>query len=70
MLINNEYPPSTRGLVPKSNKDYKAVASYYVGLSFSYVCTCTLFERSDNHTWKFDHMSDTKYASYICVPLP
>jgi len=57
-------------MVPPSPKDYKAVASYYVGLSFSYVTTVTLFEKSENHSWHFDHYTDTKYASYINVPLP
>lgn len=44
LIINNEYPPETRAIVPKSADDYKACASYYVGLTFSHVCTCTLLK--------------------------
>jgi len=42
LIINNEYPPETRCVEPKSDEDYRACASYYVGRTFSYCCTCTL----------------------------
>ena len=44
LIINNEFPPDTRAVVPKSADDYQACASYYVGLTFSTVCTVTLLK--------------------------
>lgn len=51
VIINNEYPPDTRAVVPESPDDYKACAGYYVGLTFSWVCTVTLLKKSNNRTW-------------------
>ncbi|KRX10864.1 Thiolase-like protein [Pseudocohnilembus persalinus] len=70
LIINNEYPPETRAVVPKSPDDYQACASYYVGLTFSTVCTVTLLKKSNNRSWRFFNSSDTIYASHINIPLP
>lgn len=45
-------------MLPKSDTDYKAVASYFVGETFSTVCTCTILEKSDNYSWEFLHHND------------
>lgn len=70
LIINNEQPPPTRAVLPESVTDYKAVASYYVGLTFSHVCTMTILEKTDNHSWKFMHYTSTEYASNINIPVP
>jgi hypothetical protein len=70
LLINMEFPPEGRAVIPKSSDDYKACASYYVGLTFSHACTVTLLEKSNNRSWKFFNSSDTIYATHISIPLP
>lgn len=70
LIINNEYPPDTRAVVPESDDDYKACASYYVGATFSFVCTCTILKKSNNRSWTFFNSSDTKYATHINIPMP
>ncbi|KRX00565.1 Thiolase-like protein [Pseudocohnilembus persalinus] len=70
LIINNEQPPDTRGVLPESVANYKQVASYYVGLTFSHVCTCTILEKSDNYSWKFNHYTKTTVATNINIPLP
>lgn len=70
LIINNEYPPETRSLVPKDDSDYKANASYYVGRTFSFCCTCTLLKGSNNRSWRFFNSSDTIYATHINIPMP
>lgn len=57
-------------MVPKDESDYKAVASYYVGLTFSHVCTCTIFKKSNNFTWNFFQHTNPEYASHISIGLP
>lgn len=70
LIINNEQPPDTRAILPTDITDYKAVASYYVGLTFSNVCTCTIVKKSENNSWVFLNQSDPIYASHISIPLP
>ncbi|KRW98364.1 Thiolase-like protein [Pseudocohnilembus persalinus] len=70
LITNNEHPPMTRPMLPKDPSDYRQVASYYVGLTFSWACTCTLLKKSDNYSWQFIHHSDPVYASHISIPLP
>ena len=70
LVINNEYPPETRSVIPKSANDYKACASYYVGRTFSNVTTCTLLKASNNRSWRFFNSTDTIYATHINIPMP
>ncbi|KRW98365.1 Thiolase-like protein [Pseudocohnilembus persalinus] len=70
LIINNEQPPETRAVLPKDDSDYRLVASYYVGLTFSNVCTCTLIKKSNNNSWNFQHHTNTNTASHINIPLP
>lgn len=44
LIINNEYPPETRCVTPKSDNDKNGCASYYVGRTFSFCCTTTLLK--------------------------
>lgn len=70
LIVNNEQPPETRAIIPKDASDYKAAASYYVGLTFSHVCACTILKKSENYSWWFLHHTDTIYASHINIPMP
>lgn len=57
-------------MLPEKESDYKAVASYFVGLTFSTVCTCTLLKKSDNYSWEFLHHNDVQFASHISIGMP
>lgn len=70
LLINNEQPRPERAMVPTDPMDYQQCISYYVGLSFSNVCTCTLLKASDNHSWMFFNKTETIYANHISIGLP
>ncbi|KRW98363.1 Thiolase-like protein [Pseudocohnilembus persalinus] len=70
LIINNEQPPEGRALEPNDVNDYKQVSSYFVGLTFSSVCTCTILKRSSNYSWEFIKYSNPKYASHISIGLP
>ena len=70
LLINNEQPIPERAVVPKNPFDYAECISYYVGLSFSNVFTCTLLRASENRSWTFFHKTETIYASHISIGLP
>jgi hypothetical protein len=59
LIISNEQPPETKAIVPKDKSNYQEVVSYYVGSTFSSICSCTLLKASDNHSWDFMFFSDT-----------
>ncbi|KRX08410.1 Thiolase-like protein [Pseudocohnilembus persalinus] len=70
LIINNEQPPEGRAKLPESDRNYKQIASYYVGSTFSNLCCLTLLQKSENYSWKFMNDSDTIYASHINISLP